>query len=164
MFYLFNENNPWNFEWELIREWVETPLTWWGERWRHSKFVAAYPSYIRRGRISISPHTCSRCSTFRPSAWRSHGRIVSPRHHAVVLLVFPVVLLLPLPCWIEGTKVVIMPYVYRVRRHCPLQCTSSRSWDRRVNNYIIHENYSRNAYDLRGWVLLELGLPVADIH
>ena len=97
LFYLFIKRNPWNFEWELMREWVgwvETPLTWWGERWGHHKFVAAFPSYKKRGESTLSSHTCchlsppTRCSTSWSSAWRSHDHFVSPPHHAVVLLEF----------------------------------------------------------------------------
>ena len=118
LFYLIKKT-PWNFEWELMREWVgwvETPLAWWGERWGHSKFVAPPLLYKEGCKLPLPTHLplspSSRCSTFQPSAWRSHGRLVSPPQHAVVLLEFPVVLLLPLPRWIEGKEVVIKPYVW----------------------------------------------------
>ena len=58
-----------------------------------------------------SPSPSSRCSTSWSSAWWSHDRIVSPSHHVVVLLEFLVDLLLQLPCWIKGTKVVIKFYM-----------------------------------------------------
>ena len=61
LFYLFIKRNPWNFEWELMREWVgwvETPPTRWGERWGHHIFVAAFPSYKKRGESTLSSHTC----------------------------------------------------------------------------------------------------------
>ena len=59
---------------------------------------------------SLSPS--SRCSTSWSSAWRSHGHLVSPPHHAVLRLEFPVDPLLPLPRWIKGMEVVIKPYVW----------------------------------------------------
>ena len=101
--------------------------------------------------LSLSPS--SRSSTFRPFAWRSHGRLVSPPHHAVVLLEFLVVLLLPLPRWIEGTEVVIKPYMWPStealpvaafifailrsasdRLHCPRESFSKRFRSSRVSS------------------------------
>ena len=57
--------------------WVETPPTWWGERWRHSKFVAASPSYIKRGRSSLSLHTLAPLSVL-PLLHLSAIRLAKP--------------------------------------------------------------------------------------
>ena len=167
--FIYLLKNHWNFEWELMREWVgwvETPLTWWGERWGHHKFVAAFPSYKKRGEITLSSHTCchlspsTRCSIPWSSAWRSPDRGVF--HHTT-----------PSCCWNSGgSSTSAAPLdrgnggrhqAERVTGHggtAGLRCTSSRSWDRCEYNYANNEIRSRNALCLRGYDLLRLFLPL----
>ena len=85
----------------------------WG--WPHP-LGAATPPPIYRGVGAPSPHTLEPLSLLPllhllASAWQSHGQIVFSTIHTVVLLEIPVDLLLPLPRWIEGTEVIVEPYV-----------------------------------------------------
>ena len=155
MFYLIKKN-PWSFEW----------------RWKECEGAPTLgahhplgfpPPLINRGwdlslsytHLLLSPS--SHCSTTWSSAWRSHDRLVSPAHHTVVLLEFSggsSTSAAPLDRGNGGRHQVVRVTEYGgVAR---LQRSSSRSWDRQVYDYIIHEIWSRNAFGLRGWVLLEL--------
>ena len=160
LFYLFIKRNPWNFEWELMREWVgwvETPPTWWGERWGHHKFVAAFPSYKKRGESTLSSHTCCHLSLPPPAA----PPLGHPLGEAMTTLFLHHTT--PSCCWSSGgSSTSAAPLdrgnggrhqAVRVTDHgsvAGLQRTSSRSWDRCEFDYITNEIRSWNSCVFEG--------------
>jgi len=167
MFYLFIKEKPLDFPSGQLREhgwvWVWLPLTSRGEEvgapWvgRPTPLGCLLLPYKRRVRapplhtLVSPPFLSTRCSIPWSSAWRSPDRGIL---HSTTSLC----------CWISGgSSTSAAPLdrgnggrhqAVRVTDHGDAQRTSSRSWYRQVNHYIIHEIWSCNVFGLRGWVLL----------
>ena len=118
--------------------------------------------------LSIVPF--SRCSTENlpglGEALQKYFLLHHHHHQVVVLLEFPVDHLLPLPCWNEGSEVVVKPHVWPSTEAlpvcgAPLRDLEVGKWSFNIIHVCLRERYP--AYGLRGWVHLDNGLTVTCI-
>ena len=158
--------------------WVESPPTWWGERWGHllgraTPWGLHPPPIYRWVETSLLTHSSISHMPFGwhlppLASWSSFTSTVLRRspaqdllyhhhHYVVVLLEFPRNPLLPLPNWSKGRRSSLICTCDRLRRRCPF-VASSLHHDLEVGECSTTSPTRIvlvKAFGLRGWVLLK---------